>query len=98
MNEISSEELKNKLKNEEVFILDVRTPLEFSTFNIGGINMPLQSLNSESDILEDLFDDEIIVVCQHGIRSITAQAILIENGFTQVKNLTGGLVAFNRSE
>ncbi len=98
MNEISSEELKNKLKNEEVFILDVRTPLEFSTFNIGGINMPLQSLNPESDILEDLFYDEIIVVCQHGIRSITAQAILIENGFTQVKNLTGGLVAFNRSE
>lgn len=96
MNEISSQDLRKRLANEKLFILDVRTSLEFTTFNIGGLNIPVQQLNANADELEELKSTEIIVVCQHGIRSVTAQAILQAGGFKNVKNLLGGLVNFNR--
>ncbi len=95
--DITVGELKEKLQNtESLQILDVREELEFHTFNIGGQNIPLGILLREIEELDYTKDEEIIVVCQRGLRSETARRALESQGFTKVKNLTGGLLAWRR--
>lgn len=96
---ITVKELRERLQNaDQVRILDVREELEFHTFNIGGENIPLGKLPA---VLEDMDwdkNDEIIVICQRGIRSETGCRILAMAGFTQVQNLVGGLLAWRKAE
>ena len=77
-------------------IIDVRSELEFHTYNIGGLNIPLGKLPAALDDLDLEPDQGIVVICQHGIRSETARQILVAHGFTQVKNLKGGLTALRK--
>lgn len=77
-------------------IIDVREELEYQTFNLGGDNIPLGRLLTEVDDLAYDKDLEIIVICQHGLRSETARRILTNLGFNQVRNLAGGLVAIRK--
>ncbi|MEO8794243.1 MAG: rhodanese-like domain-containing protein [Daejeonella sp.] len=94
---ITAGELKAKLSNSEsVKILDVREELEFHTFNIGGENIPLGILLREIEDLDYTKEEEIIVVCQRGLRSETARRALASHGFANVKNLSGGLLAWRR--
>jgi rhodanese-related sulfurtransferase len=96
-NDISATELKEKLTNgTSVHLIDVREQLEFHTFNIGGDNIPLGTLPDQLEELEDLKDKEIVVICQRGIRSETARRILASAGYKHVRNLTGGLLAYQR--
>ena len=83
-------------KHQPLHILDVREPIEFHTWNIGGTNIPIGSLEQNLDGLEWNKDDEIIVVCRAGIRSATAKSLLELNGFKNIRNLTGGLLALQR--
>ena len=95
--EISAADFKQRLAQPEaVNILDVREVIEFHTYNIGGTNIPLSYLIGGTGNICYNKTDEIIVICKAGIRSKTAQAILIQNGFNNVKNLTGGLLAMQR--
>lgn len=97
MNEISAIELKHKLEHQEnPFILDVREKIEYYTFNIGGLHIPLGQLTERIEELPEALEQEIIVVCQKGIRSRTAQTLLLQAGYTNIKNLSGGLSAFHR--
>lgn len=94
---ISANELSSRFEHSEIInIIDVRSGLEFHTYNIGGINIPIGNLPDIIDGLELNKNSELIVVCQHGIRSETARRILISHGFTNVKNLTGGLLAYQK--
>lgn len=77
-------------------LLDVREPIEFHTFNIGGINIPLLQLKESVSSLNLNKNEEIIVMCKVGLRSATAQSILQEMGYTRVKNLEGGLLAVRK--
>jgi rhodanese-related sulfurtransferase len=95
---ITVTELKRRLDlHESVQIIDVREQLEFHTFNIGGENIPLGKLLAEVDEIEYEASREIIVVCQRGLRSETARRVLSSKGFTNVKNLTGGLMAWRKA-
>lgn len=95
--EINAMEFKQRLAQPEAInILDVREVIEFHTYNIGGNNVPLSSLIANTGNVGYNKTDEIIVICKAGIRSKTAQAILIQNGYNNVKNLTGGLLAMKR--
>lgn len=95
--EINATDFKQRLsQSETVNILDVREIIEFHTYNIGGNNVPLSALFENIETIGYNKTDEIIVICKAGIRSKTAQAILIQNGYTNVKNLTGGLLAMQR--
>lgn len=97
--DISAEELKQRLHNgDKPHLLDVREELEYHTFNIGGLNMPLGRLATNLDDLDWDKDDEIIVMCKIGLRSNTGKLILQQNGYTNVKNLKGGLIALQRSD
>lgn len=77
-------------------IIDVREQIEFQTFNLGGLNMPLGILLKKPDELEDLKNEELIVICQHGLRSVTARRFLLMNGFKNVRNLHGGILALRK--
>lgn len=97
MSEISALELKALIdSHNSPYILDVRERLEYFSYNIGGRLIPLGALPNQLEELPENLDQEIVVVCQKGIRSRTAQKILMQAGYTNVKNLRGGLSAFHR--
>lgn len=97
MEQIDARTLLARLNNgESLNLLDVREEIEYHTHNIGGRNCPLSVFEQNISNLDYNKTDEIIVICKAGLRSQTAQSILIQNGYQQVKNLTGGLIALHR--
>ena len=97
MEQISAAEFSSLIEKEEgIKILDVREAIEYHTYNIGGKNLPLSQFHEQDELTGYNKTDEIIVICKAGIRSQTAQAILLRNGYTNVKNLSGGLLALQR--
>jgi rhodanese-related sulfurtransferase len=94
MQNISAEQVKERLDNGETLnLVDVRQPEEYAEFNIGGILIPLEKIQSMMiDDLEELKDEEIILYCRRGNRSGQAALILDMLGFTNTKNLVGGML------
>lgn len=93
--EITVQQLKAKLdKNEDFHLIDVREPYEYEEANIGGKLMPLGELMDFLDEMEDWKEDEIVVMCRSGNRSGKAQIFLETNGFENVLNLKGGILAW----
>lgn len=93
---ITPEELQKKLAaKESIHLIDVREPHENAEFNIGGILFPLGKIQTmQIDEIEDLRQEEVIVYCRSGVRSSQAAMILQQLGFTNVTNLTGGMLAW----
>jgi rhodanese-related sulfurtransferase len=96
MQAISVEEVKARLDaGETLHLLDVREPGEHAEFNIGGILLPLGKVRMmETDPIDDWKDQEVICYCRSGNRSGQACMILETAGFTNVKNLTGGMMGW----
>jgi rhodanese-related sulfurtransferase len=95
MEDITTNELKERLANgEKPFIVDVREPHEYDEFNIGALNIPLGSLPQRLDELESHKDEEIILHCRSGARSGNAKAYLLQQGYPNVRNLLGGMLAW----
>ncbi|NDW11492.1 pyridine nucleotide-disulfide oxidoreductase [Bacteroides sp. 214] len=70
-------------------ILDVRTADEYSMGMIpGAVNIPLDELRSR--LAEIPTDKAVYIYCAVGVRGYLATKILMANGYTQVKNLSGG--------
>ena len=89
--------LKQKLDSKEEFVfIDVREPYEYEEFNLGAQLIPLATLPSEMANLGQYKDSEIVVHCRSGARSANAQQFLQANGFKHVRNLLGGVVAWQR--
>ena len=99
MTNISVGEVKEKLsKNERVNLVDVREPEERAEFNIGGHFIPLgQLLAFQTDEIDELKNEEIICYCRSGKRSMQAALMLETMGFTNVKNLEGGMVSWQQN-
>jgi LPXTG-site transpeptidase (sortase) family protein len=71
-------------------ILDVRTLEEFNQGHLeGAVHIPVDEL--EARLGELLQDKPIIVYCKSGGRSSTAADLLVENGFTRVYDMSGGI-------
>ena len=89
--EISPQELKQKLEADaSVLLLDVREQSEYDIVRLEGARLiPLNTLPHHVDSLPS--DQEIVVYCHHGQRSLYAVAYLQQNGFTGAKNLIGGI-------
>ena len=94
MENITVEQLKQRLdRGEKVNLIDVREPDEFAEFNLGGKLIPLGKIQTmQVDEIEDLKDEEIILHCRSGKRSLTAGLFLETLGFRNVKNLAGGVM------
>jgi rhodanese-related sulfurtransferase len=94
---INATEFRSRLNNgDHVNLLDVREEIEYSTYNIGGKNIPLSKLPDSIAQLGYNKSDEIIVICKIGLRSETARQLLDKNGYTNVRNLSGGLIALQK--
>lgn len=93
--DITVKELKSRLDAGEKFVfIDVREPWEYEEFNIGATLIRLGDLINRSWELEAHKNDEIVVHCRSGARSGQAQAMLQAQGFTNVRNLEGGVLAW----
>jgi len=98
MKDIDVQELKAKLDNKEDFILlDVRQPDEYEEYNIGAQLIPLGTLPARLFEFEDAKDKEIVVHCRSGARSANAKNFMISHGFTNVRNLLGGVIAWSQA-
>lgn len=97
MNQINAATLQQRINSgEPVNLLDVREKIEFSTFNIGGVNIPVSKLAANNHLVSYNKSDEIIVICSAGIRSQNALTILTGLGYQNVLNLKGGLIALRK--
>ncbi len=94
--DISVQELKDRIEDgEPLNLIDVREDYEYDEDNLGGILMPLGELPDRLDEIEDLKDQEVLIHCRSGARSEKAKQYLIANGFTNVRNVIGGILAYN---
>ena len=98
MNNISVEQLKTRMDNgESLVIIDVREPSEYAEFNIGAKLVPLgKIMGFQLEDLEEYKDQEVIVHCKAGMRSMQACVMLEQAGFTNVVNVVGGMDAWKK--
>jgi adenylyltransferase/sulfurtransferase len=94
IDEITVHELKARLdRGEKLFILDVRNPNEYQICHLSGsVLIPLSELPHR--LHEIPKDQEIVVHCKMGGRSAQAIEIMKQHGFTNLKNLVGGINAW----
>ncbi len=102
--EIDPEELKKKIdNNENIFLLDVRTPQEYEAWRISYENhdnpklIPVDRLfMKDPTLLKEIpKEKEIVTVCAHGNRSMIAAKILNQLGYN-VKSVKGGMAGWNK--
>ncbi len=92
---ISPVELQERMRQEDIFLLDVREASEHESFNIGGELIPLDSIIQQSGSIPK--DRPVIVYCKLGIRSqIAIQRLEDRFGFSNLVNLKGGMEAWKR--
>jgi len=91
--QISVTELKQRLDaGDDLFILDVREPYEYQIANIGGKLIPQNEVPQR--LAEIDRNREIIVHCRSGARSQRIAEFLAKQGYPNVKNLAGGVLAW----
>ena len=93
--EISAVIFTEKIRQQNIHVIDVREVEEHNSSNIGGINIPL-TLLQQSNEFPFTIDDEIIVYCQKGNRSRQAVTYLRANGFEKAVSLQGGVDQYNQ--
>ncbi len=93
--EITVKELKARMDaGEKLNVVDVREPYEFAIARIPGVKLiPLGQIGERSGELDP--NSEIILQCRSGKRSADALAVLQSKGFTHLKNLKGGILAWS---
>lgn len=94
--EIDVVELKRKIDEQEDFLLlDIREPLELTICKIDqAVHIPMKMLPEQLHKLDQ--QKEIVVMCRSGSRSRHVQNFLKAQGFTNVKNLKGGILDWAR--
>src|SRR5690606_29900236 len=93
MKEVTVQELKEMIdRNEDFQLIDVREPFEYEVSNLNGLNIPLAGIVIESDKVSK--DKPVIIQCRSGKRSAQAVMLLEQQGFDNLANLTGGILAW----
>jgi rhodanese-related sulfurtransferase len=93
--QLSAIELKSKIQDKEpLFLLDVREPFEFAHAHIeSSVTIPLNQIPQRLSELD--MEQEIVVICHHGMRSMQAANFLAQVGFRSISNLVGGIDAWS---
>jgi sulfur-carrier protein adenylyltransferase/sulfurtransferase len=94
MKEITVQELKKKKDNHEDFqLIDVREVHEFDICNIGGELIPMGEIMDNLDKISK--DKTVVIHCRSGGRSSAiVQALESQQGYTNLYNLKGGILAY----
>ena len=89
--QITPTSLKARLDaGESLVILDVREPSELALAALPGVvHIPMQQVPGRLDELDP--DAPTVVMCHHGVRSMSVAQFLVERDFDRVENLTGGI-------
>ncbi|MGA9032725.1 MAG: rhodanese-like domain-containing protein [Sulfuricaulis sp.] len=93
--QLTVHELKARLDEEkkDFTLLDVREPWELNICSMpGAISVPMRAIPAR--YLELPKDQEIVVVCHHGVRSQQVANYLERQGFNRLNNLVGGINAW----
>ena len=97
---ISPKELNNKLdNNEEIVLLDTRNEYEvrLGTFK-NALDLDLDSFRDFPEKIEKLREElngkEVVMFCTGGIRCEKASALMLENGFENIKQIEGGVINY----
>jgi rhodanese-related sulfurtransferase len=96
MKTMNVKEVQSRIEaGDNLNLLDVREPMEHDDFNIGGILLPLGDIRvGDTTSIDHLKDQEIIIYCRSGNRSGQACMVLESLGFTNVINVSGGMLAW----
>ena len=91
---VNASETKQMIESSpNLIILDVRTLEEYNEGHIeDAVLIPVSELGNRLDELDK--EKQILVYCRSGGRSATASQILVDNGFTSVYNMLGGIIAW----
>ncbi len=91
--------LKERLDaGEQIRLVDCREPNEYEAFNLGGMLLPLGKIQGmEIDSIMEWKNEEVIIHCRSGQRSMMAAMFLEAVGFTNVVNLAGGVMAWQEA-
>ena len=91
IHEISVKELKTKLDaGEPIVLLDVREPDEVAFVAMSGsTHIPMGEIPGRLHELDP--DNEIVVYCHHGVRSLHVANFLVQHDFEKVASLAGGI-------
>jgi len=99
ISEISVEELGQLLaEGGDRQFVDVREPQELAMAEVNGFeNLPLSQFGEWSSTILTRLDPEkeTLVMCHHGMRSAQMCQWLMSQGFTNVKNVAGGIDAYS---
>lgn len=94
MKTILPKELKERLdRGDKIFLVDVREEHERAICHIGGELIPLGQLSERSS--EIPCDQEVVVYCRSGGRSGQAIEFLQRLGYSNLTNLTGGVLRWS---
>lgn len=95
--QVSPEEA-TRLYNQGALVIDVRSDAEYKTGFIGEArHIPVTDLKAKVAGLSAHKDKSVLLYCQTGARSASAANTLVKEGFTQVFNLRGGVMAWKMS-
>lgn len=90
---ITTQEAKHKFEDKNVQFVDVRTPGEYKRNHRKPFrNIPLYELTKQATTLDK--DQEVVVICQSGMRSMKAARMLKKQGFGKISNVKGGMGAW----
>lgn len=93
MKEVTVQELKSMIdQNTEFQLIDVREPFEYEVSNLKGLNIPLAGILIEADKVSK--EIPVIIQCRSGKRSAQAVMLLEQQGYTNLANLQGGILAW----
>ena len=91
--EISCADVKAKLDADESFVfVDCREADEYQLVNIPGAQLlPMSEIQERVTELESHKQDQIVVHCHHGGRSLQVTQWLLQQGYVNVKSMAGGI-------
>ncbi|MCG6158402.1 rhodanese-like domain-containing protein [Rubinisphaera margarita] len=91
--EVSCAQVKEMLDDERDFLLlDCREVEEYETVHIEGAKlMPMSEIVRKVGQIDEHREKPVIVYCHHGGRSLRVTKFLIDQGFTDVKSMAGGI-------
>ncbi|MCI0508154.1 MAG: hypothetical protein L0Z73_18920 [Gammaproteobacteria bacterium] len=95
---VTTMEAVRLINHQNALVLDVRTQEEFSKSHIvNAVNIPMGLLSDRISEIQSHKLEPVILVCQSGNRSIQSARTLKKNEFTQLYNLSGGMMSWRQS-
>ncbi len=93
--EVSPEDVRDALASESIRLVDVRGIDEWNMARIEGATL------ASKELVEEMVGDwdkttAIVFYCHSGVRSLSAAHFFAQKGFTNVKSMAGGILAWSQ--